>query len=256
MEELRLARLEYDDDARISTYDGTRPVYDKRMGFITYLSIYKSKENIPKIKAIKKILNVHFARREKGKEYTYEMFLKLFDSYGFDLKFDSWKKDKFEDIIINNTKDSIVRLEVIERLKIVFLKISIICTKRTSVLCKENNIQMKKLQLRGFKVNASNKFEVYIKANKYDEEYLLLKKIFQKTKDYTNTLFFLRKSLKEDYNCEMIFSKILNKDKNSYNKLIEHEKDFKIKATLIDSVSEAKLIIEFICDRRGNHYWL
>lgn len=62
--------------------------------------------------------------------------------------------------------------------------------------------------------------------------------------------------MKERYNYEFKFSKIHRKDEEAYNKLVKYADKFKIKTTLIDSHSEAKLIFEFVCDKRKRYWWL
>jgi len=133
--------------------------------------------------------------------------------------------------------------------------------KKANELCEENGISKGEIILRSFKVNDSNKFQAYIKVKKSRElenkkAYFILKKIFESTKEGCTSFWYLKKKMKECYNYEFKFSKIYKKDEEAYNKLIKYADEFEIKPTLIDSYSEAKLILEFVCDKRKGYWWL
>jgi hypothetical protein len=252
MEELETNYLEYDDKTFIDGVD------DKRIAFKTYIKVDKTYTE--KLEVIRKVLNAYFKQREKEEEYTLKMFLDCFEYYGFEIKIDDFiTKAEYLNIVITNKESFETELGLLETKDSYFLNIKLICMKKANVLCEENGISKGKIILRSFKVNDSNKCQAYIKVKKNREnkkEYFILQKIFECTKDNHTSFWYLKNQMKEFYNYNFEFSKIYKEDKEEYEKLLLHDKDFEIKPTLIDSYSEAKLILEFVCDKRRRYWWL
>jgi len=253
MEELETRYLEYDDNTWVR-YD------DKRIAFKTHIEV--DKIYTEKLEVIRKVLNAYFKQKEKGQEYTLKMFLDCFEYYGVEIKIDNFiTKAEHFNIVITNKESFETELGLLETKNSYFLNIKLICMKKANVLCEENGIPKGEIILRGFKVNDSNKFQAYIKVKKSRElenkkAYFILKKIFESTKEGCTSFWYLKKKMKECYNYEFKFSKIYKKDEEAYNKLIKYADEFEIKPTLIDSYSEAKLILEFVCDKRKGYWWL
>ncbi|WP_270566055.1 hypothetical protein [Clostridium beijerinckii] len=254
MEELKIRYLEYVDSTFIDGVD------DKRIAFKTHIEVDKTYTE--KLEIIRQILNAYFKQKEKGQEYTFKMFLNCFDYYGVEIKIDDFiTKAEYLNIVINNKENFETELGLLESENSYFLNIKLICMKKANVLCEENGIPKGEIILRSFKVNDSNKFQAYIKVKKSRElenkkAYFILKRIFESTKENHTSFCYLKKQMKEYYNYEFKFSKIYKKDEEAYNKLIRYTDEFEIKPTLIDSYSEAKLILEFVCDKRRGYWWL
>lgn len=254
MEELETNYLEYDDKTFIDGVD------DKRIAFKTYIKVDKAYTE--KLEIIRKVLNAYFKQKEKGQEYTLKMFFDCFGYYGVEIKIDNsiTKAERFN-IVTTNKESFETELGLLETKDSYFLNIKLICMKKANVLCEENGISKGEIILRSFKVNDSNKFQAYIKVKKNREDenkkaYFILKKVFEYTKGGNTSFWYLKKLMKEYYNYEFKFSKIYKKDREGYEKLQMHNSDFEIKPTLIDSYSEAKLILEFVCDKRKGYWWL
>lgn len=253
MNELKTTYLEYDDNTWVSPDD-------KRIAFNTNIEVNKT--DTETVEIIKKILNSYFKQKEKRKKYTLEMFFNCFSYHGIDIEIEkSITKEEYFNIIITNKESFETELGLLETENSYFLNIKLICMKKANKLCDENGISKGEIVLRSFKVNDLNKFQAYIKVKKssdyeYKKEYFILEKIFDLTKKSSLSFFYIKKIMKERYNYEFKFSKIHRKDEEAYNKLVKYADKFKIKTTLIDSHSEAKLIFEFVCDKRKRYWWL
>ncbi|MCE5221808.1 MAG: hypothetical protein LLF98_11260 [Clostridium sp.] len=251
MEELETRYLEYDDNTWVGRGN------DKRIAFKTYIKV--DKIYTEKLEVIRKVLNVYFKEKEKRQEFNLKMFLDCFDYYGIEVKIENHlTKAEHFNFVINNKESFETELGLLETKDSYFLNIKLICMKKANVLCEENGISKGEIILRSFKVNDSNKFQAYIKVNKNREDenkksYFILKKIFCYTQGNGTSFLCLEKQMEEYYNYEFKFSKIYKKDEEAYNKLIKYAGKFEIRPTLIDSYSEAKLILEFVSDKRRGY---
>lgn len=248
MKELRIKYLNY----RESQWDLEQ---NTTLTFETYIKLYNTDLEI-----IKKIMNGYFKSKENMEKYTLKMLLDCFNYYGFEVIIEkTYMLRDIANVVLNNMEDYEVEPRLLESDKI--LNLRLICMKKTCLVCKENDIPKEKILLRNFEINASNKFQACIKVKKNGELknnkiYFMIQKIFSNTNGTNKTFSALKTIMSENYNCEFVFSNINDKYNDGHKKLIEHSYAFKIKPTLIDSPSEATLIIDFICDKRRKYDWL
>jgi len=214
-----------------------------------YVRVDKSETD--KIEIIKKVLERYVKLTEKiyGR-MSYEEFLTCFEYYGLDVvAINESELNENYKIIVENEKDFYVELEWRDELNNSFvLLVNCKCTKITNVICEENGIHKRKLELKNFKAYDGHRMKACIIIKKYknfekEKDYFVLKDIFDISDGVPPSM--LKSHIKSKYNYEIVFGKINKEYQEEYNYLIKNSNYYTMDCTLIESKSHAILKINF-----------
>lgn len=241
MEELKLICYTSDESNWISRGD-------ERINIRAYTFLRKE-EDIEWLEILKKVIKIYDKEKSEGRNFSFEMFANCLDYYGIDVEiYNQSELEENYNILINNIEDFYIELELKDGESLNAFYVRFICNKKTNIIYSENGILNGIFKLKSFKVYDENNMKACIRVRKNKKfenkkEYFILQQIFYRCDKYSIT--DLIKSIEEDYNYKMVFSKVYPKYEEAYNHLIKNSIDYEIKPTLIESDFEAILKINF-----------